>query len=112
MPLHENLFDECVPRPLRKLLLSLETHTAQELGWGRLKNGILIEKAEQAGFDVFLTADQNLKYQQNLRTRRIALLVLSTNFWPTIRLHHKLIAETLNNLQAGEYRELILEPLA
>jgi hypothetical protein len=55
-------FDECVPRPLRKLLPSHEIMTAQELGWGRLKNGELIAKAEQAGFQVFLTADQNLKY--------------------------------------------------
>lgn len=78
-------FDECVPRPLRKLLATHEIKTAQELEWGRLKNGALIAHAEQAGFDVFVTSDQNLKYQQNLQRNKIALLVLSTNFWPVLR---------------------------
>ncbi len=101
-------FDECVPRPLRKLLASHEIRTAQEIGWGRLKNGELIAKAEQAGFEVFVTADQNLQYQQNLVLRRIALLVLSTNFWPTIRLKKERIISALASIRPSEYREVNL----
>ena len=74
------LFDECVPYPLRRLLGGHEVKTAQEMGWGRLRNGELIRRAEAEGFDLFVTGDQSLKYQQNLRSRSIALLVLSTNY--------------------------------
>jgi len=101
-------FDECVPRPLCRLLAAHEIKTAQEMGWGRLKNGALIAQAEQGGFEVFVTSDQNLKYQQNLKSNRIALLVLSTNFWPTLRENHTRVAAALEAIRKGEYRELIL----
>lgn len=74
-------FDECVPRPLRKLLTAYEIKTAQEMGWGRMKNGELVRQAETGGFGVFVNSDQNLQYQQNLQDRKIALLVLWTNVW-------------------------------
>ena len=74
------LFDECMPQPLRPLLAGL----AQEMGWGRVKNGELLKRAEGV-FDVFVTADQSLKYQQNLTGRRLAILVLSTNRWPRVK---------------------------
>ena len=57
------LFDECMPQPLRRLLVDFEVGTAQEMGWGRVTNGQLLKRAEGV-FDVFLTADQQLKYQQ------------------------------------------------
>jgi hypothetical protein len=101
-------FDECVPRPLRKLLSGHEIKTAQEMGWGRLKNGALIAEAEQGGFEVFVTSDQNLKYQQNLKRNHIGMLVLSTNFWPALREKHSEIAAALETIRAGEYRELVL----
>jgi hypothetical protein len=101
-------FDECVPRPLRKLLAAHEIWTAQEMGWGRLKNGALIAHAGQSGFDVFVTSDQNLKYQQNLQRNKIALLVLSTNFWPALRENHAGIATALETIRQGEYRELVV----
>ena len=56
------LLDACVPRPLRKLLSGHSIRTAQEMGWGQLKNGALLSEAE-SNFDVFITKDQNLKYQ-------------------------------------------------
>jgi predicted nuclease of predicted toxin-antitoxin system len=59
------LFDECMPQPLRRLLKDFEISTAQEMGWGRVKNRELLKKAEGV-FDAFVTADQNLKYQQIL----------------------------------------------
>jgi hypothetical protein len=102
-------FDECVPRPLRNLLHPNEIYTAQELGWGRLKNGELIARAEQAGFDVFLSCDQQLKYQQNLAGRRLALLVLSTNYWPTLQSHHDQIDAAIAHIRPGEYRELQID---
>jgi hypothetical protein len=72
------LLDECVPSPLRKLLVGHESHAAQEMGWKSIKNGDLLALAE-GKFDLFLIADQGLAYEQNLRGRRIAILELSTN---------------------------------
>jgi len=60
-------FDECVPKPLRRLLVPHDIRTAQDMGWSRMKNGELIRHAETGGFEVFVTADQNLQYQQNLQ---------------------------------------------
>ena len=72
------LLDECVPRPLRKLLANHTCRTAQEMGWKSVKNGDLLTLAE-AQVDLFITSDQGLAYQENLRGRRIAILELSTN---------------------------------
>ena len=72
------LLDECVPWPLHRLLSGHECATAQRQGWGGLKNGELLQKAE-AGFELFITSDQNFRYQQNLSGRRVAILELSTN---------------------------------
>jgi len=65
------LFDTCVPRPLRKSLPGHDIKTAQEMGWDRLRNGDLIQMAEEA-FDVLITSDQKLKYQQIPRAERSA----------------------------------------
>ena len=100
-------FDECIPRPLRLLLPGHTIKTAQEMGWGRKKNGELIALAE-AEFEVFLTSDKNLRYQQNLTGRKIALLVLSTNTWSVVRSGVVEIAAALKSLQPGEYREMAL----
>lgn len=99
-------FDECVPRPLRKLLAAYEIKTAQEMGWGRMKNGELVRQAETGGFGVFVTSDQNLQYQQNLQDRKIAMLVLSTNYWPTLEKQHALVASALSVIQPGQFLEL------
>jgi hypothetical protein len=99
-------FDECVPLPLRTQLPEHEIKTAQEMRWGRLKNGELIRRAEESGFEVFVTSDQNLSYQQNLAGRRIALLVLSTNYWPTLRNQPSKIPAALDAMQPGQYTEV------
>ena len=101
------LFDECVPKPLRSLLTDFEIRTAQEMGWGRMKNGELLKRAE-GEFDVFLTADQKLKYQQNLTSRQLAILVLSTNRWPKIKTKIPEIASAIHALKPGDYVELPL----
>ena len=55
------------------------------MGWATLKNGELLSSAEANGFEAFVTTDSNLRYQQNLKSRRIAVVVLSTTSWPRIR---------------------------
>jgi predicted nuclease of predicted toxin-antitoxin system len=99
------LLDACVPRPLRNFLSTHTVHTAQEMGWEKLKNGALIKEAELQ-FAAFITSDQNLKYQQNITGRNLAILVLPTNDWPTIRLHGNEIATKTGALQPGDFVEL------
>ena len=69
------LLDECVPRKLRRELTGHEVLTVTERGWSGVENGELLALAE-AEFDVFLTVDQNLKYQQNLASFNIGLILL------------------------------------
>ena len=71
------LFDQGVPVPLRVLLEGHSVRTAAEESWDRLRNAELLTAAEAARFDVFLTTDKNLRYQQNLAGRRIAVIVLT-----------------------------------
>jgi hypothetical protein len=79
------LFDQGTPVPLRNALLRHQVTTAYELGWSTLNNGDLLRVAEEMGFLVLVTTDTNLKYQQNLQTRRIAIVVLTTPSWPRIQ---------------------------
>ncbi|MEK7674423.1 MAG: DUF5615 family PIN-like protein, partial [Verrucomicrobiota bacterium] len=96
------LLDACVPRPLRKYLPGHTVHTAQEMGWGQLKNGALLREAE-AQFDVLITTDQNLEYQQNVLGRKLGILVLPTNDWPTIRSNADAIAGKVATLKPGDF---------
>ena len=100
------LFDECVPHPLGRLLADHEVKTAQDMGWDRMKNGELIRRAEVEGFDVFVTGDRNLQYQQNLQGRRIALLILSTNHWPALKKGAALVHSAISLVRPGQYIEL------
>ena len=79
------LFDQGTPAPLRHFLSHHEVATAYEMGWSKLKNGELLNAAEANGFETLVTTDSNLRYQQNLKSRRIAVVVLSTTSWPRIR---------------------------
>lgn len=81
------LLDEGVPIGVRRLVAGFAVESAAELGWAGLTNGNLIESAEQAGYAVMITADQNISYQQNMAGRRLALIVLMTNHWDTILDH-------------------------
>jgi hypothetical protein len=102
------LLDACVPRPLRNFLTVHSVKTAQEMGWGELKNGALLKAADLA-FDVFLTSDQNLKYQQNVTDRKLAILVLPTNDWPALRLIGDKIAVRIAALKFGDFVEMSAE---
>lgn len=99
------LLDACVPRPLRRALPNHEIKTAQEHGWSLLKNGDLLRMAE-AQFDVLITTDQNLKYQQNLERRKLAIVVLPTNFLPEVMRLAGAVADALNHLQPGDFVEI------
>lgn len=79
------LFDQGTPAPLRQRLSRHEVATAYECGWATLKNGETLDAAESSAFAVLVTTDRNLRHQQNLSSRRIALVVLSTTSWPRIQ---------------------------
>jgi hypothetical protein len=96
------LFDANTPAPLARFLRGHEVIRADELGWQGLDNGALLDAAEQAGFDLLLTCDQNVRYQQNLTTRRLALLILSSNHWPTLRRVAARIATAVDFVQTGQ----------
>lgn len=87
------------PRVSAVWLTSHSVETAPERGLAGLANRDLIDAAENAGFDVFVTADQNLKYQQNLTGRRLALVVLTTNHWDTIRPGAARIVDLLDSIE-------------
>src|SRR5271167_2567227 len=95
------LFDHSTPAPLSSCLTGHAVTEARDRGWDRLSNGDLLAEAEHAGFDVLLTADKNMRYQQNLRYCRIAIVVLSTPRWPVVRLHIDKIAAAVNAATPG-----------
>ena len=84
--------------PLRKSLSAHSVETAFERGWATLKNGELLCAAEDAGFAVLITTDQNLQYQQNLATRHIAIMVLTSTSWPRIRAVASVVAQAVADL--------------
>ena len=91
--------------PLRQLLSGHSVSTAYEMGWSELANGDLL-KAAEADFDALVTTDQNLRYQQDLTGRRLAILVLPTTSWPRIRAHEEQVVTAINALRPGEIVEL------
>ena len=99
------LFDQGTPAPLRHTLAGHTISTAYEMGWATLENGGLLSTAESS-FDAFITTDQNLRYQQNLTGRRLAILVLPTTSWPMIQLHLPKVAAAVNALRPGDFVEL------
>ncbi len=105
------LFDVNVPRPLARLLIRHNVELADQLGWRELTNGDLLSAAEQAGFDRVLTADTNLRYQQNLSGRRISIVALSTNAWPIVRDNAEKIAGAIDVSTPGSYTEVSLPRL-
>jgi len=97
------LFDQNTPRKLRRYLTGHLVSTAYAMGWDRAVNGELLRLAEEAGFDVFLTCDQNLSYQQDLAGRRIAIVVLTSNNWPIVKPHAEEIAGRIDRCVAGSF---------
>jgi len=100
------LLDECVPIQVRNALPGHEVASAQRMGWSGLRNGALLDAAEQARFDLLIVADKNFRHQQNLTGRRLAILELWTNHRPTLERHFDRIRVAAESIQPGQYRTL------
>jgi hypothetical protein len=97
------LFDQGAPVPIAAYLREHTVRTAPEEGWDTLVNGELLQVAEEVGFDVLLTEDNNLAYQQNLKGRKIAIIVLSGNRWRLVERMIRKIVAAINNAEPGSY---------
>ena len=97
------LLDEGVPIGVRTLVTGFQVEAVPEIGWAGLANGDLIQADEEAGFDVMITCDQNIRYQQNLTGRRLALVVLTTNHWDTVRANSGGILSVVEHAAAGSF---------
>lgn len=100
------LFDQGTPQPLRHQLAGHSVDTVYELGWSTLQNGVLLVTAERAGYELFITTDQNLRYQQSLAGRKLAILVLKTTSWPRMQPHVGRIQRAVDTMSEGSYLEL------
>ena len=100
------LFDHNAPRQLRRHLVGHDVDVAEERGWATLVNGAFLDRAEEAGYEVVITADKNMPHQQNLGRRNLALLVLGANRWLLIEPKIEDISNALEGIQPGEVREV------
>jgi hypothetical protein len=101
------LFDNGTPRTLARYLI--ENHTVTEArarGWGELENGALLNHAEAARFEVLVTTDKNLRYQQNLTTRKIAIVVLGKGRWTLIQPQVAKVVAAVNAATPGSFAEV------
>ena len=101
------LLDECTPRVVKRRLPGYEVNTVPEMGWAGTKNGALLALAE-AQFDVFVTTDQNLRYQQNLAGRKLAIIVLPSNQVPIVEAVMPQLETALATIKAGDLVEIAM----
>ena len=94
------LLDESVPRLLKLRLPHLDISTVPEMGWAGVRNGELLRRAEEH-FNISITADRNLQYQQNLSGLRLAILVLPSNQVPTVNQLLPAVETLLATIQPG-----------
>jgi hypothetical protein len=100
------LFDHGTPRGIARHLLEHTVKEACAQGWDRLTNGELLKAAEEAGFDLLLTTDKNIRYQQNLQQRKIAIVVLGRARWRLIKPVLVHVVAAVNASQPGTYTEV------
>jgi hypothetical protein len=100
------LFDHSTPAPLRYARKGHIVVEAFERGWERFVNGGLLDAAEAAGFELLLTADKNLRYQQNLTGRKIAIVALGNAQWPVLRRHVERVVAAVDAATPGSYAEV------
>jgi hypothetical protein len=100
------LFDYSTPAPLRYALKGHAVVEAIERGWARLANGALLDAAEAAGFELMVTADKNMHYQQNLTGRKISIVVLGNAQWPILRRYVERVAAAVNAAAPGSFTEV------
>ena len=107
------LFDKNVPVGVRGFLGKHDVRTVVEMRWpDQLDNGELLRMAEEAEFDVIITSDQNIRYQQKLGGRKFALIVLGSNIWPVVRQHRAEIMARVDGARPGghDFIEMPLPP--
>ena len=97
------LFDQGTPTAIADFLSGHTVRTTKQEGWEVLSNGDLLKAAEEAGFEVLLTTDNNLAYQQNLEAREIAIVVLSRNRWRIVQRMNRKIVAAVNEATRGSY---------
>ena len=100
------LFDQATSVPIRPFLKGHAVSTAAREGWDKLQNGDLLNAAEAAGFEVFLTTDKNIRYQQNLTHRKIAIVLVRKQQWPDLEPHVQLVVAAVNAAAPGSYVEV------
>src|SRR3984957_11572083 len=100
------LFDHGTPSGIAQSLTGHEITQAIDRGWDGISNGELLTKAEAAGFDLLLTTDKKIRYQQNLKDRKIAIVVLGNSAWRIVRMHLDRIAEAVNEATSSSYAEV------
>src|SRR6202022_4204687 len=105
-PLMLILFDHGTPAPLRSFLAGHTVKKTQDLGWDTLNNGDPLRAAEEAAFEVFLTTDKNIRYQQNLAERVIAIVVLGNSRWPLVQRHADRVVAAISAAKPGTYTEV------
>ena len=100
------LFDNGTPKPIARSLTGHQITYARRIGWHQMGNRELIQQAEEAGYEVLLSTDKNIRYQQNLTGRKIALVILGNQQWPLVKLHLDKIAAAVNAATPGSFTEV------
>ena len=100
------LLDQGTPAPLRHYLQEHSVDTAFEMGWSTLRNGELLDRAEESGYELLITTDQQLRHQQNLASRQLSVLVLLSTSWPRIQSKVDEIEKAIGETQPGDYGEV------
>jgi hypothetical protein len=104
------LLDECVPVQVARTFSGHEVHSATDPRWRGASNGELLRLAEETGFDLIVVADKNMRHQQNLSGRCVAILELWTNHRPTLERHLHYITAATKRTAPGQYLELTAPP--
>lgn len=100
------LFDHGTPAPLSGFLMGHAVTRAKDAGWDRISNGALLAAAEAQGFDLLLTTDKSIRYQQNLKGRKIAIIVLGNSKWRVVRLYVDRVTRAVEEALPGSYAEV------
>lgn len=100
------LFDHGTPRSVARFLVGHTVTKAKDRGWDKLSNGRLLQAAEEAEIDVLLTTDKNIRYQQNLKGRKIAIVVLGNPQRPAVHRHMDRVVAAVNAATPGSYTEV------
>lgn len=95
------LFDHCTPRGLKRYMPEHEIDTAMNEGWNRLKNGILIDKAVGAGYQVLVTADKKMRHQQNIPTVGLGIVLLTRPNWKAVKTQIPAIRKAIAESKPG-----------